>query len=178
MPVTNTSHRAAALLLAVLAATPLAGCGALASVSAGARALIGNEPGPVKPDWKTVALAAARDANANSALAVDVVLVKDKSVLDSLSAMSAARYFAAKADLQRTFPDALTVLAVEITPGQVIQLDGRRFGAARVWAALAFANYAHPGEHRERLLLNSSGYVLQLNAQGFVASDITTGAAR
>jgi len=91
--------------------------------------------------------------------------------------MPAARYFVARADLQRTFPEALTVLAIEITPGQVIQLEPKRFGAERAWAALAFANYAAPGEHRARLLLDRGGYVLQLNAQGFVASDIQPGAA-
>jgi type VI secretion system protein len=70
------------------------------------------------------------------------------------------------------------VLAVEITPGQLIRLDGKQYRSERVWAALAFANYANPGEHRERLLLNNSGYVLRLNAQGFVASDVTSGVAR
>lgn len=165
------AHRAMLqLALALLAASMLAGCGALA--------LMRGDPRPVKPDWQTVTLVAANDANGNSALAVDVVLVRDKAVLDTLAAMPASRYFAAKGDLQRTFPEALTVLAVEITPGQALQLDAKRFGQQRVWAALVFANYANPGEHRERLLLGSSAYVLQLNAQGFAASDIKTGAAR
>lgn len=169
----STASRGPALA-AVLALTLLAGCGALARVTA----LVGGAPQPVKPDWNTLTLAAGADANTNSALAVDVVLVKDKALLDSLAAMSAAKYFAAKADLQRTYPEAITVLAVEITPGQLIRLDGKQYRGERVWAALAFANYANPGEHRERLLLNNSGYVLRLNAQGFVASDVTTGAAR
>lgn len=164
-------HRWSLLLVCSLA---LAGCGALSTVSA----LVGGGPRAVKPDWNTLALAAAADANTNSALAVDVVLVKDKALLDSLAAMPAAKYFAARADLQKTFPEALTVLAVEITPGQVIRLDGKRYGGERVWAALAFANYANQGEHRERLLLNNDGYVLQLNAQGFVASAVKRGAAR
>lgn len=153
----------------LLAAVLVAGCSTLANLAGG--------PRPQAPRWQTLALAAADNANGNSALAVDVVLVKDKSVLDTLAAMPAARYFAARADLQRTFPEALTVLAVEITPGQVIQLEQKRFGAERAWAALAFANYAAPGEHRARLLLDRGGYVLQLNDQGFVASDIRPGAA-
>jgi type VI secretion system protein len=176
------TRRAMALLAflfsLLLAAAPLTGCGVLASVSAGTRALVGLDPSPVKPDWESLTFAAASDANANSALAVDVVLVKDKALLENLSTMSAVRYFAARSDLRRTFPDALTVLAVEITPGQVIRFDGKRFGRERAWAALAFANYASPGEHRTRLELNNNGYLLQLNAQGFVASDIGTGAAR
>lgn len=158
------------LALALLAASLLAGCGALA--------LLRGDPRPVKPDWQSLTLVAAHDANGNSALAVDVVLVRDKAMLDTVAAMPAARYFAAKGDLQRTFPEALTVLAAEITPGQALQLDAKRFGGQRIWAAFVFANYAHPGDHRERLLLGSSAYVLQLNAQGFAASDIKTGTAR
>ncbi|MFM9436151.1 type VI secretion system protein [Janthinobacterium sp. CG_23.3] len=163
--------RAAAALVAVAA---LAGCGAVA----GARALVGLAPAPAKPGWTSVTLAAAADANADSALAVDIVLVKDKAMLESLSAMSAAKYFGARENLQRTFPEALTVLAVEITPGQQIRLDAKRFAKERAWAALVFANYAAPGEHRLRLLLDNAGYVLQLNAQEFSASDIKPGSAR
>jgi type VI secretion system protein len=135
-------------------------------------------PKPVKPAWRSVAFAAAPDANANSAVAVDVVLVKDKAVLDTLAAMSAARYFAAKADLLRTYPDALTALAVEITPGQLIQVERKRYGAERAWAALAFANYAVPGEHRVRVPLDGAACLVQLNAQDFVVTDAATGGAR
>jgi len=141
-------------------------------------ALIKSEPKPQAPGWQGVTVMAAEDANANSAVAVDIVLVRDQAVLDSLLAMPAARYFAARADLQRTYPDALTVVALEITPGQVIRLDARRFGGQRAWAALAFAHYANPGEHRARLLLDNRGYVLQLNAQGMLATELTPGRAR
>lgn len=164
----GTRRPALALVLA-LALAPLAGCGALAKVGA----FVSGAPQPVKPDWNSLTLAAGPDANSNSALAVDVVLIKDKALLDSLAAMSAAKYFAAKADLQRTFPEAVTVLAVEITPGQVIRLERQRYANERAWAALAFADYANPGEHRARLLLNNAGYVLRLDAQGFVASDVS-----
>jgi type VI secretion system protein len=153
------------LLLPLLLA--LTGCG-----------MLKREPKPAEPEWKSLTLAAADDANGNSALAVDVVLIKDKGMLESLAAMPAARYFAGRADLQRTYPDALTVLAVEITPGQVIKLDSARFKDQRAWAALAFAQYANPGEHRVRLPLNSSGYTLQLNAQGLVVVDPSSAPAR
>lgn len=155
------------MLIPLLLLAALAGCG-----------MAKREPQPLASEWKSLTLVAAADANANSALAVDVVLVKDKAVLASLVAMPAARYFAGRADLQRTFPDALTVLAVEITPGQVIRIDSKRYTGQRAWAALAFANYANPGEHRARLLLDNRGYLLQLNAQGLVVADITAAPAR
>lgn len=167
-------HRCCRLAAVLVALATLAACGAVA----GARALVGLAPAQAKPGWTSVTLAAAADANADSALAIDIVLVKDKAMLESLSAMSAAKYFGARADLQRTFPDALTVLAIEMTPGQQIRIDGQRFARQRAWAALVFANYAAPGEHRLRLALDSQGYVLHLNAQAFVASEIKPGRAR
>lgn len=154
-----------ALLSALVLLVPLAAC-----------SMFGGGPKPVKPDWDSLAFAAAADANANSALAVDVVLVKDKALLDTLAGMSAARWFGAKADLQRTYPDAFTAVGVEITPGQLIRLERPRYGAERAWAALAFANYASPGEHRVRVPLDGKDCVLQLNAQEFAVSDVRTGA--
>lgn len=135
-------------------------------------------PKPVTPAWQRLVVAAAPDANADSALAVDLVLVKDKAVLATLSAMTASRYFATKAELLRAYPDALRLLAVEITPGQLIRIERKQYEAERAWAALAFANYATPGAHRIRVPLESKACLLQLNAQGFVVSDDRTGPAR
>lgn len=166
------------LLPAVLAVSLLSGCGAMNSVVAGSRALIGLDPKPVEPDWKSLAISAADDANANSALAVDLVLVRDKAVLDTLLTMPAAKWFTARHDLQRTFPEAFTVYQYELVPTQAIRLDQKQFGKERAWAALVFANYASPGEHRARLLLNNPGYSVQLNAQSFTVSEFKAGAAK
>ncbi|HAT33628.1 MAG TPA: hypothetical protein DCW29_23140, partial [Janthinobacterium sp.] len=152
----------------------LAGCGAIS----GARALMGLDPAPVKPDWKTLLISAADDANGNSAVAVDVVLVKDKAVLESLQTMPAAKWFAMRADLRRTFPDAFTVYPYELVPTQSIRLEAAQFSGQRAWAAFVFANYAIPGEHRARLPLNGAGYVVQLGAQGFQVGAIGAGAAQ
>ncbi len=152
----------------------LSGCGVVAAT----RSLLGLTPKPVKPEWKTLALRAADDANANSALAVDVVLVKDATVLESLLAMPAAKWFATRADVQRSFPLALTVYSYELVPTQIISLNEKLWRDQSAWAALVYASYAGPGEHRARLLLTSSGYVVQLDVQGFSASEIKPGAAQ
>lgn len=155
------------LVFALLGA--LAGCGAT-------RALFG--PSMASPSWKSLTLRAADDANSNSALAVDVVLVKDPAVLDALVAMPAAKWFATRAELQRTFPEALTVYQYELVPAQTIKLNDKKWSDQKAWAALVFAGYSNAGEHRERLLLNASGYVVQLNAQGFSAKEPKAGAAQ
>ena len=156
----------------------LSGCGALSSVAAVTRSVIGLDPKPVAPDWKKLVISAADDANANSAVAVDLVLVKDQAMLDSLLTMPAAKWFATRSDIQRTFPEALVVYPYELVPTQSVQLGEKQFGSERAWAALVFANYSSPGEHRARLLVNSTGSVVQLNAQSFNASEIKPGAAQ
>ena len=127
-------------------------------------------PKPVKPDWESLTFAAADDANDNTALAVDVVLVKDKTVLDALMAMPAAKYFSTTASMQRTYPEGMHVVSLEIVPGQLLHVAPSQYKNEKAWGALAFANYATPGDHRERLMLDRAGYVLQFGAQGFSAT--------
>jgi len=171
----NSPTRRAWLKLA--AGLPLAAALSACGAVSGAKSLLGLSPSPVEPDWKALALSTADDANANSAVAVDVVLVKDTTVLESLLAMPAAKWFSSRADLQRSFPDALTVYAYELAPAQTVRIDPRQWNGQRAWAALVFANYLSPGEHRARLMLNTPGYVVRLNAQGFAVNDIKSGAA-
>lgn len=170
--------RAARASLLLCLVFMLSGCGAFSSVVAGTKSAMGLGSRPVTPDWKTLLITAAGNANANSAVALDLVLVKDAAMLESLLSMPAAKWFSMRSDLQRTFPEALTVYSYELVPTQLIRMDKKQFGRERVWAALVFARYSSPGEHRIRLLLNTAGYVVQLNAQSFNASDINTGAAQ
>lgn len=160
-------------MLTLMLTAALPGCG----VVAGTRSLFGLNPKPVAPEWKTLALRAAEDANANSALAVDVVLVKDATVLESLLAMPASKWFASREDLKRSFPEALTVYSYELVPAQTIKLNDKLWREQNAWAALVYASYPTPGEHRARMLLSAPGYVVQLGAQGFSASEIKAGAA-
>jgi type VI secretion system protein len=140
--------------LALLGVCCLAGC-----------SLFSSAPKPVKPGWDSLTLVASRDANDNTALAVDVVFVKDKAVAEGLLKMPANAWFAARDGLQRTFPEGLAVVSLEIIPDQTISVPRQRYQDEKAWLALAFANYAAPGEHRQQLVLDHGAYVLQLGAQ-------------
>lgn len=158
-------------LLALGLAGLLAGCKTISSA-------VGLGPKPVTPDWKSLALRADEDANANSAVALDIVFVRDTALLDALTAMPAAKWFAGRADMQRSFPEALTVLSFELVPGQTIKVPDKLWRRAAGWGVLAFAGYASPGEHRARLVLDAPGYLIQLGAQDFSAIDLKPGAAK
>jgi type VI secretion system protein len=147
------------------AACLLAGCSMFGGVKA------------VKPDWKTLHVVTAPDANNNSPLAIDVVLITERVLVDAVSALTAAQYFAARDDMCRSQPGALVVQSLELAPGQSFEIDPKPFRAKKGWAALMFVNYGTPGAHRYRLQLDSSGYLLQLNAQDALLTDTKTGAA-
>lgn len=157
--------RCAWRIQACVLACMLAGCG-----------MFGG-PKAVKPDWRTLRVVTAPDANNNSPLAIDVVLITDRALVDGVSALTAAQYFAARDDMRRSQPDALVVQSLELVPGQSFEIDPKPFRANKGWAALMFANYGTPGAHRFRLQLDSSGYLLSLNAQDALLVDRKTGAA-
>lgn len=151
--------------VALAAGCLLAGCG-----------MFGG-PKAAKPDWEKLHIVTAPDANNNSPLAIDLVLITDRALVDGVSALSAAQYFAARDDMRRSLPDALMVQSLELMPGQSFEVDLKPFRAKKGWAALMFASYGTPGAHRYRLRLDSNGYLLQLKAQDALLIDSKTGAA-
>lgn len=171
-------RRRCMLSLALSLALALAGCKSIGSAFDGAKSMVGLGPAPTTPSWKSLALRADEHANANSATALDVVFVRDAALLESLLSMPASKWFASRAELQRSFPDALTVLSFELVPGQAIKVPDRQWRDAAGWGVLAFASYTDAGEHRARLALDAPGYLIHLGAHSFSAIDLKPGAAK
>lgn len=115
--------------------------------------------------WTHVTLAAAADANRNSPVAVDLVLVTDRAVLDAILALSSAQWFAIRGDLAKTHPQAFARHSWELVPGQRLTVDGEVFGHPRVIGALAFADYPTPGAHRVRIDTFRGRLAVRLDAE-------------
>jgi type VI secretion system protein len=91
-------------------------------------------------------VALSSTANQNSPVAVDVLLIKDKSFLKTAQGLSANDWFMKKLQLQRQFPNGMEVKSWEWIPGQsvspisfVVPVDTQ--------GAMMFANYASAGPH-------------------------------
>jgi type VI secretion system protein len=91
-------------------------------------------------------------ANHNSPVPVAVVAVRDQKLLEKVLEMNAQQWFARRDQLRRDYPggDAFEEWEWEFVPGQtppmaVIEVDGRAL------AAVIFANYRTPGDHRVRI---------------------------
>ncbi len=155
----------------------LCGCSTVGSVTSVVASSVANtfagEPQPAYLDWKGLMIAADPNANANSAIALDIVFVRDKQTLEKLLVVPAASWFATRAELQRTFPEALIVRSLELVPSQTLRLTEAELGSPRVAGVLLFANYLSPGEHRLRLPTLRNGALVRLGPAEFTVTDHT-----
>jgi type VI secretion system protein len=95
------------------------------------------------------------EVNDNSPLAVDVVLVSDKTVLKELSALTAQTWFEKRTTLLRMHASEIHVTSWEWIPGQeVATLKVPRTGIAD--GVLLFANYTSTGDHSSTLPRNGT----------------------
>jgi len=142
--------------------------GELANVVASSTAnLFSGPPQPSFLDWKAITLVAAADVNQNSPLALDLVFVNDSAALEKLLAMPAAKWFASKDELLKTYPNALVIKSWELVPQQVLQLSEEALGSPRVAGMVMFAGYSTPGDHRAQLPLGRVAFLVDLNARSF-----------
>ncbi|OXJ22613.1 hypothetical protein CFB82_39775 [Burkholderia sp. HI2714] len=149
---------AAALLVASGVAFALGGCSTLG--------LSGE-----KAKWSEVTFTASDDANNNSPVAVDVVLVSDPAMLARLAEMTASKWFSVRDDLVSTYPKNLRYRSWEIVPSQHMGVSGDEFAGSRVAGAFVFANYRGPGAHRARIEHFSGRMVVQLDSNNLTVVD-------
>jgi len=144
-------------IAALLLLSQLAACGSLF-------------PKGTRVNWSELTLSASPDANQNSPVAVDVVMVLDDTMLARITELTAAKWFGARADLQKTFPQSLSYLSWELVPGQTIRVPSSAFGSQRVAAVLVFANYTTPGANRVRVEDLKGAVIARFDIQSFDVS--------
>lgn len=120
-----------------------------------------------KVGWDAMTLIATSYANQNSAVAVDVVLVLDTGMAQRMQEMTAEKWFAERADLQKTFPEGVKYLSWELVPGQTLRIPGSSLQRPRVIAAYVFANYLVPGANRQRIEALKGELVIRLSEKNF-----------
>lgn len=95
-------------------------------------------------------LAAVHEANRNSPVRVDVVVVRDEELAKEVGKLTSAAWFARKGQLILDHPRMLEVTSLEPVPGQAVPWRRvRRTGKAQ--AAFVFADYRTDGSHRVRV---------------------------
>lgn len=165
------SRRLAMGLFALAGLLPLvAGCSAIKSATESVTGLFSEKPKP--PSWRKVVFDATADANLNTPVAVDIVFVRDAEMIATLSGTPASKWFASRNDMARSFPQSLSVLKLEVVPKQTLVVTERQLQQYEGLAAILFADYATPGEHRQRLNMKAKSLVIRLGPRGFNATEV------
>ena len=152
--------------LIALCVACLSACGVLDSVLPKSVVDFINPKGS-KLAWDGFTVLAASDANLNSPVALDIVLVRDDAALALVSAMSASKWFANRNDVRKAMPQGLAIHSVEVAPGQSLRLEGSTFGTFRVVGVMVFADYLTPGDHKARVDQLQGEVVAQLGPRDF-----------
>jgi type VI secretion system protein len=172
------AHRGARgwLRVAVLAfSCALIGCTSIDNALTAAGGFLTGTNRPSRTNWERIVITASEDVNQNSPVALDIVWVKEPAMLEALLNTPAAKWFASRSELQRSFPQAFTVINLELVPKQSLVVDESTLSAHKGLAVLLYADYPSPGDHRERLAPRASGYTVQLDARNFKATAVNPG---
>jgi type VI secretion system protein len=115
----------------------------------------------------------APDANQNSVVPFDVVVVRDKDLLKQIQKMDAATWFGAEGRCKfRGGPKAkVQFYSWEFVPNQTSAIDVPAMEGAK--AVLGFADYSSPGEHRVTLT-TKGGTMVEMGQDGVHALTIAT----
>jgi type VI secretion system protein len=151
--------RSRAVGLALCCATALAGCGMFS--------------GPSRLKLGDVRVRAAPDANRNSPVVMDVVLVSDAALEQRLMAPD-GKWFPAGPSLVASYPQALRVYHCEFPPSSELALPREMFDGQRALAVFVFAGLAD-GEQRARIEGWRDGGVITVARDGWSATPQETG---
>lgn len=128
----------------------------------------------------TVSIYAQPNANHNSALAVDLVIIYSSELLGTISQMSAKAYFASSKQLLLDNPTLLDIWHWELVPGQMVQNFQPPQDKGEAFGAYVFADYQTPGDHRLRVTPDGIVNIILMkddlkNLSALSANDLQTG---
>ena len=90
-------------------------------------------------------------ANQDNPIALDVLIVYDKAMLDRVLMLTARQWFNQRDQFKRDFPTGYDLLQWELGPGQTAPTRPVPKGSGKAVASIVFADYVTPGHHRARL---------------------------
>jgi len=91
----------------------------------------------------------APDANQNSPVAVELLVISNEQVLAEAMKLSAQKWFEGRDEFRRDHPDGYVSWSWEWVPGQEVAAQKLAFGVG-ARAGLLFSDYSSPGNHRQR----------------------------
>lgn len=112
-----------------------------------------------------VEITVAPDANLQSPIAVELVVVYQTPLVDELRKLSAREWFERADDLRRDYPKGFDSWGYEWVPSQCVALSALQYSVGAK-AVVVFADYVTPGSHRAVLPAHQP-FRLDLEREGF-----------
>ena len=97
-----------------------------------------------------ISIDADPEANQNSAVAIDLVMLTDPEAAAAIMKLSARDWFQRREQFARDYPDGLRIASWEMAPGQLLR-DASVDSPGGMTDAIVFAGYRDEGDHRLRL---------------------------
>lgn len=113
--------------------------------------LVGCSSSREKVRLDSLTLDVAEQANDDTPIAVDFVLVSDPDLFKLLSEVSARQWFSEREQYRRDYRELFSVWSLELVPGQFREVRDFPFSGHEAAGLLLFASYNTPGAHRLRL---------------------------
>lgn len=113
-----------------------------------------------------VEITVAPDANLQSPIAVELIVVYQTPLVDELRELSARQWFERADDLRRDYPKGFDSWGYEWVPSQCVALDALQYSVGAK-AVVVFADYVTPGSHRAVLDAHQP-FRLDLEREDFV----------
>lgn len=132
--------------------------------------------GGAKVATRSLEVVAAPDANRESPVPVDLVLLRAEPMIALIAGLTARQWFDQRSQLLRDHPNDLDYRSWEFPPGQVAIFDEFPFESRKGVALFVFADYLSEGAHRVRVDPLEK-FRLRLEAVGFVVEPIRDGSA-
>jgi type VI secretion system protein len=127
-------------------------------------AACGSSPASQQPSWLyrntravmggkvEIKVEIAENANQNSPIAVDLIVVYDEKLMEQLMGMTAGEWFAKRSQIRRDYLDGagFDSWGWEWIPGQKVPVQTLPLKAAAI-GGVVFAKFTAPGAHRTRI---------------------------
>ncbi|MGB0672076.1 MAG: hypothetical protein ACPGNT_11310, partial [Rhodospirillales bacterium] len=113
----------------------------------------------------------ARNANNNSAVALDIIVTYDEDMYKALLQATAKDWFAHKDQFRLDFPTGYDLWSWELVPGQLVESLPLSDDVSRAVGSVVFADYGSDGAHRARIdQLNN--VLIRLGQEGFTVESM------
>jgi hypothetical protein len=134
----------------------------------------GSHESPPGATLESFSVVATEDVNLDSAITMDLVVIYDKELLNTLNKMTSEQYYGAIGQIRRDNDTLLDIWRWEMVPNQVLENYDPVFDTEKTWGILVFADYKTQGAHRAGIGKDVAEVVVTLGKKDIASVNTST----